>query len=567
MGTQEREYEFFVTTDKPHQPEGTDRGLIRRLVMRNFFEAKGAEPQINISEHHSATTVLAKKQLKSRFRLSKVEEHKIGVKSRRRDCIEGTDTAKRTRSRPLRTLSSGTNGSDLVQGDASMTSGPKRVPKHDEHLGGEKRNDDRALLKTNPGAHRFDPFDVLPVPGTPQLDMLFKLYRSVPKANSIAVNAKRSWWPFISNDAGLLHATLATWALYGMLVRGLNELWVDKLRHKNEAIKEINLKIGSPGGVITDELVGTVLTMASFENLLGAYDAAQLHVAALKRMVNARGGLLTFGHNDGLIRGIAWVDFHNAVVFHTSTSFPRIRFDSDTLPLPDKLLEEAACTSPTSLLQLSVSGIDCFNIFYRLHRLALAASSHWVDKVDRLTSSNLLYEVEYIILSVPDYSRDFLDFDFDAADKQDKDYDGKQTAAHAASIVEALLAASQIFVYAALRALPTNAKIFTILLERLHVAVTRPTVCTIHVWKIERNVNMLLWTLVVACSVAPPGDGRGWWIHQLMDVMTEMDVKSRFDLEVALHGVAWVDTYFHSVLSEIWGEVLQESRVGQGTEI
>ena len=89
--------------------------------------------------------------------------------------------------------------------------------------------------------------------------------KSGSKTNSIAVNPKRTWWSFISSDAGLLHAALATWALYGMLVRGLSELHVDRLRHKNEAIKEINLKINSPGGKITDELVGTVVTMASFE--------------------------------------------------------------------------------------------------------------------------------------------------------------------------------------------------------------------------------------------------------------------------------------------------------------
>jgi hypothetical protein len=89
--------------------------------------------------------------------------------------------------------------------------------------------------------------------------------KSGAKTNSIAVNPKRTWWSFISNDAGLLHATIATWALYGLLVRGISGLRVDKLRHKNEAIKEINMKINSLGGKTTDELVGIVVTMASFE--------------------------------------------------------------------------------------------------------------------------------------------------------------------------------------------------------------------------------------------------------------------------------------------------------------
>src|SRR5262245_58822452 len=89
--------------------------------------------------------------------------------------------------------------------------------------------------------------------------------KSGTRANSLAINARNTWWSFISNDAGLLHATLATWALYGMLLRGMDQLRVDKLRHKNEAIKEINTKIAGPGGKFSDELVGTVATLASFE--------------------------------------------------------------------------------------------------------------------------------------------------------------------------------------------------------------------------------------------------------------------------------------------------------------
>jgi hypothetical protein len=207
-----------------------------------------------------------------------------------------------------------------------------------------------------------------------------------------------------------------------------------------------------------------------------------------------------------------------------------------------------------------VAGIDCFNIFYRLHRLAIAASSRWIDRVGRVTLSNLLYETEYIILSVPDYSREFLEFDRDTGKEQDEHYQLREHAADAASVVEGLLAASQIFVYAALRDIPTNAKIFTILLERLRVAVARPLVNIVRVWTKERNINMLLWTFVVACSVAQQDGRREWWIRQLVEVVVALDIQSRSDLEVALQSVAWVDTYFNSVLGEIWEEVSLQRR-------
>jgi hypothetical protein len=227
------------------------------------------------------------------------------------------------------------------------------------------------------------------------------------------------------------------------------------------------------------------------------------------------------------------MDFHTAAAFHTPPSFPHICLDPDSPPLPDGLLEEAAYTSPTSLLQLSLRAIDCFNIFYRLHRLALAASSHWQGRVARLTLSNLLYETQFLILSVPDYSREFLDFDREVTEEQAEAYTYRKSRADAASILEGLLAATLIFVYAALRALPTNAKLFTILLHRLRIALDRPGTLVIEVWKRENNVNMLVWVLVVGCSVAPL-ESRTWWVAVLAEVCGEMDITSRVGLEEVL---------------------------------
>lgn len=181
--TMDREYEFFVTTEEPHQPEGVERGLIRRLVMRNFFETKWAGPQKNSSENNSASTVMAKTQLKNRFRLSKMGEEKREPRSRTepRD-DDGRTTPRRPRASRVnsgRTESS--VGADEEMSQMSRTSSRKNSPTEEE--GGNikqkrtsgKARDLRLILKINPSTHRFDPFDVLPVPGTPQLDTLFKL--------------------------------------------------------------------------------------------------------------------------------------------------------------------------------------------------------------------------------------------------------------------------------------------------------------------------------------------------------------------------------------------------------
>lgn len=251
------------------------------------------------------------------------------------------------------------------------------------------------------------------------------------------------------------------------------------------------------------------------------------------------------------------VDFHTAAAFHTPPSYPRIQLDPDTPPLPDTLLESAASTSPTSLLQLSLAAVDCFNIFYRLHRLALAVSSPWTGRVDRLTLSNLLYESEYLILSVPNYIQEYNASATQGGEESDEIYQVRRKMAGPASVVEAILAATQIFTYAALREIPTNTRIFSILLDRLRVSLARSSPSTIALWKAEKNLGVLLWTLVVACAVIFSESGRMWWIKHLVDVMAELEIASRFDLEIALKHVAWVDTYFNRILSGIWDEIVR----------
>ncbi|KAI4910053.1 hypothetical protein J4E90_007483 [Alternaria incomplexa] len=484
---------------------------------------------------------MAKKKLKNRFRICEPRIKKKKATSREREDVRTSKEKGAARPNDLRDRSE---------------------PRTSSKAGGDdkdrRKNTDEPLeaapaLECGLNTDRIDLFKASPTPGTLELGALFQLYKSVPKINAVPIDAQYTWQSLILSDAGLLHATLASWALYGMLANELADLRVCKLKHKNEAIKAVNYKLATSGGYISDEVVATVLTLANLENLLGDYEVAQLHITALERMVKVRGGLFAFGHNDGLLRGIIWMDFHTAAVSRAHPSFPHISLDPDTPPLPHELIEEAAQTSPTSLLRLSCSAVHCFQIFYRLHRIALAVSSHWVGCVERLTLSNLLYETQFMILSVPDHSHNFLHFDQSNYDKQSDCYDHLKARADAASVVEALLAAALIFVYAVLRALPLNTKIFTILLSRLRIAVDRPNTPILEAWRRENYLNMLLWVLVVASCVAT-GEERMWWIAQLSELCGRRHISSRQHLELNMRHVAWTDTFFEDRMDAIWAE-------------
>ena len=165
-----------------------------------------------------------------------------------------------------------------------------------------------------------------------------------------------------------------------------------------------------------------------------------------------------------------------------------------------------------------------------------------------------------MILSVPDHSQDFIHFEPGTEEDQDADYEVRKMLADGASVTEALLAAAQIFVYAALREIPPQTKIFSVLLERLRVAIDQPGMSMVARWKEARNLITLLWVLVVASSVATEAYERAWWIGRLSNVVQELGIKSQTELEGVLVRVAWTDVFFGAGIGGVWSDIGTEIR-------
>jgi hypothetical protein len=70
---------------------------------------------------------------------------------------------------------------------------------------------------------------------------------------------------------------------------------------------------------------------------------------------------------------------------------------------------------------------------------------------------------------------------------------------------------------------------------------------------------MLVWVLVVACSVAPL-ESRAHWIAVLSEVCGEMNITSRIELGDVLKRVVWIDVFFDGEVAGIWAEVLRLRR-------
>lgn len=171
----ERQYEFFVTTDEPHQPAGVERSTIRRLVMRNYFDAKIAGPQFNVPEHSSMSAVVAEKQLKSRFRLSGLGIEKRKTLGRQKEYLCKESKGGKRRPQVLRTRSGPTLlSSNIEAGNSGIGHSNKTEPRTSRRNTSEPAFE-RPVLKAELNTHHVDPSSAPPIPDMPQLDALFQL--------------------------------------------------------------------------------------------------------------------------------------------------------------------------------------------------------------------------------------------------------------------------------------------------------------------------------------------------------------------------------------------------------
>lgn len=233
---------------------------------------------------------------------------------------------------------------------------------------------------------------------------------------------------------------------------------------------------------------------------------------------------------------ISRAEYHSAAAGRRLPCFQYCSVDADK-HFPDALLEQAAITSPTSALNIPRHRFEVFNIIYRLHRLGLAISLEWFSQVSRLVISDRLHEVEYLILK-------FLAKNYTSR-CDDADLENE-------SISEAIILAGHIFLFGAIRVVPTPMKIFDIFLARLRVALDNTKSET---WQELSLQDLRLWVLfigAVASQVRP--EILEYFVVQITaDLVSRPVAKST--LEHKLKGTAWADDYCRQPLDKLWTDL------------
>ena len=131
----------------------------------------------------------------------------------------------------------------------------------------------------------------------------------------------------VMTEAATFHVIMLLAASHLALVRKLEGDGPKILQMKSNAIASVRRALTADGP--TDQLIGAVVKMASYEAMFGNQDSFQLHMAGLLKMVDMRGGLSLLGLNGMLAKMCVWIDRNSAALHNTAVHFTSVPDEFD----------------------------------------------------------------------------------------------------------------------------------------------------------------------------------------------------------------------------------------------
>lgn len=93
---------------------------------------------------------------------------------------------------------------------------------------------------------------------------------------------------------------------------------------KSRAISSINKALKTTSCRTSDQLIGAVAKMASYEAMFGDQETYELHMTGLLKMIQLRGGLSSLGLGGLLARICVWIDRNSAFIHNWPLHFTSV---------------------------------------------------------------------------------------------------------------------------------------------------------------------------------------------------------------------------------------------------
>lgn len=133
---------------------------------------------------------------------------------------------------------------------------------------------------------------------------------------------RSKWFPFALSEPSTFLVVMLLATTHYIKARNSPIGAPDILQMKQRTLHSINHAISDPCRVNSDQLLGAVAKMASYEAIFGDQKTYHIHMSGLLKMLRRRGGLSTLGLNGLLARMFLWIDFnasylHNGPLYFT----------------------------------------------------------------------------------------------------------------------------------------------------------------------------------------------------------------------------------------------------------
>ncbi|PMD46176.1 hypothetical protein L207DRAFT_206820 [Hyaloscypha variabilis F] len=159
------------------------------------------------------------------------------------------------------------------------------------------------------GSGRMDPFQSYPVPV--DMELLFLIDHLHTCSDSHLRPFKDTWYPISVSDPAFFYEILSNVSAYVFALRNGNKNTNEcpqSIALHLRAISSLRARLLDPVLGISDGIIGTVLAFASFSHRTNDWAEYDFHMAALYRIIQARGGLSCLSPNPVLRHLISGVD-------------------------------------------------------------------------------------------------------------------------------------------------------------------------------------------------------------------------------------------------------------------
>jgi hypothetical protein len=144
------------------------------------------------------------------------------------------------------------------------------------------------------------------------------------------------WFPLVMTEAATFQVIMLLAASHFASLQHSRDHGPSLLQLKSKAISLISNALAKDGP--SDQLIGAVAKMASYEAMFGDQISYGEHMKGLVKMIELRGGLSSLGLNGMLAKICIWIDCNSAVLHNSPLHFTSVPHHLSTQVNPSGFL-------------------------------------------------------------------------------------------------------------------------------------------------------------------------------------------------------------------------------------